>query len=67
MGQMTYPELLVGFDEKMELGRAVWWRLLSSLVVNSWRETGKLVSYAVWMHTIVTPHLCLSPMRQSYR
>jgi hypothetical protein len=38
MGQMTNPEFFVGFDEKMELGRAVWWRLLSRLVVNSWRE-----------------------------
>jgi hypothetical protein len=29
MTQTTYPELLVGFYEKMELWRTVWWRLLS--------------------------------------
>lgn len=31
----TYPELLVGLDKKVELGRAVWRRLLSRLVVDS--------------------------------
>jgi hypothetical protein len=31
----TYPELLIGFDEKVEFGRAIWWRLLGSLVVDS--------------------------------
>jgi len=31
----TYPELLVGFDKKVELGRALWRRLLSGLVVDT--------------------------------
>jgi hypothetical protein len=33
--QTTYPELLVGFYEKVELGRGIWWRLLSRLVVDA--------------------------------
>jgi hypothetical protein len=31
----TYPELFVGFDEKVELRRGIWWRLLSRLIVDS--------------------------------
>jgi hypothetical protein len=33
--QTTYPELLVGFYEKVELGRGIWWGLLSRLVVDA--------------------------------
>jgi hypothetical protein len=35
MDRTTYPKLLVGLDEKVELRRAVWWWFLSSIVVDA--------------------------------
>jgi hypothetical protein len=32
---VTYPKLLVGLDEKVELRRTFRWRLLSRLVIDS--------------------------------
>jgi hypothetical protein len=57
MCRATYPELLVGLDEKVELGRALWWRLLCKLVIDSY---GRVVSSPVGiLHAITTAHLCL--------